>query len=131
MKKIVFYVVIIVLLFSLISCNGKTSTGDDEAAIQTIYKEFCEAVIAKDLNKIMSFYAPGDELLAFDAFIPRQYKGAAAYRKSYEDFFVSFPGPSKSTILDVNIRVSGNLAYASSLDQWTITDADNKSVDML
>ena len=79
----------------------------------------------------MSFYAPGNNLIAFDAFIPQQYKSAADYKKAYDDFFVAFPGPAKSVISDMNIKVSGNLAYASCIDKWTITGTDNKPIDMI
>ena len=134
MKKIIFYVTSIVtgiILFSTNSCKEKDNATSDEITIRTMYKEFSEAVASKDINKIMSFYAPGDELVAFDAFLPRQYKGATAYRKDYEGFFSSFPGPAKSVITDLNIKVSGNLAYTNCIDQWIITGADSKPVDMV
>ncbi|HEX3988916.1 MAG TPA: hypothetical protein VHZ30_05755, partial [Verrucomicrobiae bacterium] len=34
-----------------------------------------------------------DSLLVFDATIPRQYVGATAYKKDWEDFFDMVPGP--------------------------------------
>lgn len=137
MKKIILLLTFMtsgIILLSTNSCKEKanfTNTSADETAIKKIYKEFSDAVAAKDMKKIMSFYAPGDELIAFDAFVPLQYKGAAAYQKAYEDFFVAFPGPAKSNITDINIKVSGNLATASCIDQWTITGADNKPIDMI
>lgn len=134
MKKATFYFIAILscfFLFALTSCRPKNNTADGETAIKTIYKEFSEAVAAKDMKKIMSFYAPGNDLIAFDAFVPLQYKSAADYKKAYDDFFVAFPGPSKSIITDMNIKVSGNLAYASCIDKWTITGTDNKPIDMI
>ena len=119
-----------ILLFS-VSCNNKEDTSVDEATIRNIYKEFSDAVASKDINKIMSIYAPGNELLAFDAFIPRQYKGVASYQKDYENFLSAFPGPARSTISDLTIKISGNLAYASCIDQWTVTDSSNNKIDMI
>ena len=120
-----------ILPAGIISCNEKYSASADEAAIKTMYTEFSDAVAAKDLNRIMSFYAPGDELLAFDAFPPREYKGADAYRKDYEGFFAAFPNPVKSQISDLNIHLAGNMAYSTCFDEWTITDSANQSTQML
>ena len=134
MKRIILLFAVIatgIILLSTNSCKQKDNTSADETAIRTRYKEFTEAVAAKDINKIMSFYIPGDELLVFDAFTPRQYKGAKAYKKDYEDFFAAYPGQSKSIITDLTIKVSGDLAYASAIDQFTVTGADNKPIDMI
>lgn len=120
-----------IIFLGVTSCREKENTTTDETAIRAIYKEFSEAIAAKNLKKIMSVYTTGDELLVFDAFTPRQYNGASAYQKDYEGFFASFPGPAKSTVSNLNIKVSGNLAYTSCIDQWTITGADNKPIDML
>lgn len=120
-----------IILLSITSCKEKENTTGDETALRTIYKEFSEAVATKDIKKIMSFYVPGDELLVFDAFTPRQYKGATAYQKDYEDFFAAYPGPAKSTITDLTIKVSGNMAYTRCIDQFTITGTDNKPIDMI
>jgi len=119
-----------IILF-LSSCGNKENATADDAAIRNIYTEYTSAVIAKNVNKIMSFYAPGDELLAFDAFIPRQYRGTASYQKDYEEFFKAFPGAATSRISDLNIKVSGNLAYATCIDQWSVTDSSKAVLDMI
>jgi ketosteroid isomerase-like protein len=50
--------------------------------IQTLLKEWCDAVRAKDLDKIMAYYAP--DIVAYDAIIKLQFKGAQAYRQHWE-----------------------------------------------
>ena len=95
----------------------------DEQAIRAMYDRFSAAVASKDLGAIMSMYVPDDRLVAFDAFPPRQYVGAAAYRKDYEQFFVEFPGPATSQMSDVHVEAAGPLAFAHAfwLDIKSIT----------
>lgn len=49
--------------------------------IQTLIENWCAAVREKDLNKIMAYYAP--EIVAYDAIIQLQFKGAEAYRRHW------------------------------------------------
>jgi len=103
----------------------------DEQAIRRIYDEFSAAILAKDIEKVMSFYAKDADLVFFDGFAPRQYTGQASYRKSYTEFFKLFPGKSTSQI-DVNrVIVSGPLAAAYGTDRWLVTGTDGKPVEMV
>jgi len=88
---------------------------------------FRTAIEAKDLDTVMSFYAPN--VVAFAAFIPRQYTGAAAYRKSYEQFFEGFPGPATSDISDVHISIAGNQAVMYGIERWVVTGKDNQPLE--
>ena len=40
----------------------------------------------------MALYVPDQSLIVFDAAIPLQYTGAAAYTKDWNDFWAMFPG---------------------------------------
>jgi ketosteroid isomerase-like protein len=60
------------------------SSGNDEADINASLQRLVAAVNAKDINGIMAYYSPDESLLVFDAFPPRRYVGAAAYRKDWE-----------------------------------------------
>jgi uncharacterized protein (TIGR02246 family) len=103
----------------------------DENAIRAVYERYSAAVAARDVDRIMSFYSPGPELLLFDAFPPRQFVGPAAVRKDYEDFFAAFPGPARSKVSDLRITVKPPLAYATGIDAWSVTGADGKATDMV
>ena len=74
---------------------------------------------------------PDESLVAFDAFPPRQYVGATAYRKDYADFFAAFPGPAKSQASDVYVETSGPLGYARGFDRWVITGKDGKPLEVV
>jgi ketosteroid isomerase-like protein len=56
----------------------------DEADIKALEQNFVAAVKAKDSQKIMSLYAPGEKLFVFDVVPPRQYTGSDAYKKDWE-----------------------------------------------
>ena len=61
----------------------------DKAQIQALEEQLAAAIAAKDVDKVMQFYVPGDDLFVFDVIPPRQYVGAAAYRKDFEGFFAT------------------------------------------
>ena len=68
------------------------SRPNEEAEVNASAQRLVAAVNAKDINGIMAYYTPDDSLLVFDALIPRQYVGAAAFRKDWEGFLATYPG---------------------------------------
>jgi len=77
----------------------------------------------------MAYYAPGDRLDSYDIVPPLQYKGAAAYRKDYAEFFKQFKGPIHVDERDVDIEADNNVAFAHGLERLTGTSTDGKPVD--
>ena len=65
---------------------------NDEAEIKSVIESYVEALRAKDLDGIVSIYAP--DLVAFDIVPPLQYAGADTFRKHWEEGFSSIQGPS-------------------------------------
>jgi ketosteroid isomerase-like protein len=65
--------------------NNKTT---DEARIRGLIENWAKAVRAKDIDGIMANHAP--DILLFDVPSPVQWRGAEAYRKSWETFFPWF-----------------------------------------
>src|SRR3984957_7194959 len=47
----------------------------DKAAIQALEDTYNEGFNSKDVDKIMSVYAPGKQLFVFDVVPPREYRG--------------------------------------------------------
>ena len=72
---------------------GGSARADAGADIRALEERFVAAFKAKDLDAIMKAYAPGQTLVVFDVVPPRQYVGAAAYRKDWQTFFDSLEGP--------------------------------------
>lgn len=127
------YLLGMVLLSALASCTGAQTddTAADEQAIRAMYDQFSAAVTSRNVDAIMAFYASDDTLVAFDAFPPRQYLGAASYRKAYEGFFTAYPGPVTSEASDVRITSDGTLGFASSIDRWVATGGDGKTTEIV
>ncbi len=94
----------------------------DEKAIQALFQRFDVALKAKDVNTIMTLYAPN--VRVFDAGVPRQYKGAKAYRSVYEGLFATFPGPIETRVSDVASTVVGTMALTTNIETWVLTDKD-------
>ncbi len=93
--------------------------ADDEAQIKALEDRFTIAFSAKDVDAIMKVYVPDQSLFVFDLVPPRQYVGAAAYRKDWENFFTNFDGPIKFGISDLAIVADGNVGYSHSIQRVT------------
>jgi ketosteroid isomerase-like protein len=76
---------------------GGSARADAGADIRALEERFVAAFKAKDVDAIMKAYAPGQTLVVFDVVPPRQYVGAAAYRKDWQTFFNSLEGRSPSS----------------------------------
>lgn len=63
------------------------SKSRNEAEIRQLIDDWIEAFRAKDVERIMSFYA--QDVVAYDIVPPLQCKGAAEYRKDWEAMLAS------------------------------------------
>jgi ketosteroid isomerase-like protein len=121
--KLLVALLVILALGALVGFGSsvKTRSGTDEQAIRALYARYSVDAEARNLDAIMSYYAPGKTLVAFDAYPPRRYVGVAAYRKSYAGFFVAYPGPLTSKVSDLHVSAAGSFAYAFGVDRWVAT----------
>ena len=103
---------------------------DDEAKIRALKNQFAAAVNAKDLDAIMKVYLPDETLFVFDVVPPRQYVGAKAYRKDWEDFLALFKGPPKFEITDLQITAADPLGYSHSIQHVSGTDTKGEPIDL-
>jgi ketosteroid isomerase-like protein len=78
----------------------------------------------------MAYYTPDDSLLVFDALIPRQYVGAAAFRKDWEGFLATYPGALHAEVSDWKSETDGNLAYGHGMFKSSGPDKDGKPLDL-
>jgi len=79
-------------------------------AIHTLIKQWKQAVVAKDIDKIVSFYA--DDIIAFDAVSALQFKGKAAYRAHWQACMEVCPGPGVFDFHELHIVAADNSAFA-------------------
>lgn len=130
MKKL--GVVIGALLLGCVGCSSgprAESQANDQAEIKALEDRFLAAIKAKDINAIMACYVPDQSLVVFDVIPPRQYIGAQAYRKDFEDFFAAFPGPIEASMSDLDITVGGNVAFGHNIQHAIVTDKEGKKLD--
>ena len=102
--------------------------NNDEAEIKRVIESGVEALRAKDIDGIMSFYVP--ELVSFDIVPPLRYVGADAYRKRWEETFSSFQGPIGYEIHDLSITVGDDVAFTHSLNRRSGTMNNGQKTDL-
>ena len=92
---------------------------NDEAEIKRVIEGYVEAFRAKDLDGVMSIYAP--EIVTFDIVPPLQYVGADAMRKRWEEVCSSLPGLVGYEIADLTITVGEDMAFTHSFNRMSAT----------
>ncbi|MGC2445587.1 YybH family protein [Candidatus Binatus sp.] len=119
-----------IVILGLAFNAGAAST--DKAQIQALEEQLTAAFAARDVDKIMQCYAPGDDLFVFDTIPPRQYVGAAAFRKDYEDFFATAAAGSLTIQMsDLDITTDGKLAFAHYVSHMVMTDKSGAKLEMV
>lgn len=108
-----------------------TATANDRAEIEALENRYNDAFNAKDVNAIMSCYAPGKSLFVFDAVPPRQYPSWDAYKRDWEGLLAAFPGPVKIAISEQSITVAGSVAYGHNIQTAAFTRKDGSRLDIV
>jgi len=109
----------------------KPAADADKVAIQALEDTYNEGFNTKDVDKVMSVYAPGKQLFVFDVVTPREYKGWEAFKKDFEELFSGFPGPMKNTISEQTIHVVGSVAYGHNIQTGEFTGKDGTKVNIV
>lgn len=100
----------------------------NEAQIRERLESWAKAVRAKDVDGVMSHYAP--DILSFDLAPPLLYKGAGACRKNWAEWFPTFQGPVGYEIRELSITAGDNVAFSQSLNQIRGTRMDGEQTDL-
>ncbi len=85
---------------------------------------------AGDVERIMSFYAPGAATVAFDVLPPLQYSGFDAYKQHWSLFLALFQGPPKVDVAESQIVCSGDVAFVHALVRLKATLRDGRPLDI-
>lgn len=104
--------------------------ADAKADIQALESRFAAAVKAGDVDAIMKVYAPDESLFVFDVVPPRQYVGAAAYRKDWQEFIDQLKPPITFEISDLAITAGDDLAYSHSIQHVAGTGKKGDKIDL-
>jgi uncharacterized protein (TIGR02246 family) len=131
MKRLAFCMLAgLFVAIGLSSAMRAQAQSKDGQEIRGLEAKFAMAFAAKDVDAIMKFYVPGDELFVFDVGLPRQHVGWEDYRKDWKDFIALFPGPIKFDMQDLHIVSDGKIAYSHCIQHVAGTASDGTSMDM-
>jgi len=110
--------------------HASNSQANDAAEINASVQHLVAAVNAKDINGIMAYYTPDESLVVFDAVPPRQYLGATAFRKDWENFLAAYPKDIHAEVTDWKVESEGNLAYGHGFFRTVGPGKDGKPLDL-
>lgn len=82
-----------------------------------------EACRARDIDRLMSLYAP--DCIYFDVVPPLEFAGSAAIRQNFLRWFGEYDGPIGLETSHLNIAVNGDVAFAHMLH----LDSGNRNGD--
>jgi len=107
------------LLALLGAPTAALATPNDEISqLRMIESKFATAMNDKDLDAVMVLYAPGSSLFVFDVVGPPSvHSGWEQYREAFKHMFASIDGPLRLTMSDLDVKVSGDVAYSRSLQR--------------
>jgi ketosteroid isomerase-like protein len=85
-----------------------------EAVIRQRIEDCLRAIRAKDIDGVMSLYAPS--VTSFDIVPPLRYAGADNKRRAWQEAFASYQGSIGYEARELSITMNGDLAFARSLN---------------
>lgn len=130
MKKMALRALAGMLLLCVLALAFQSKSTSEEAEIRALYHTFGSAFHAKDADKIMSLYLPGQQLVAFDVTPPREYLGWNAYKKSWQGFFATFSGSPTLETEEITIGAAGDLGYSYSIERTLGRLTDGSKMDI-
>jgi ketosteroid isomerase-like protein len=124
---------LVVLLLAGIPAVARAQTkmaSSSRAEIEALETRYINAFNAKNVDQIMSCYAPGKMLFVFDAVPPREYAGWDAYKRDWEGLFSAYPGPLSNAISGQSITVVGTVAYGHNIQSGYFTAKDGSRLNV-
>ncbi|SDH42769.1 YybH family protein [Pseudomonas abietaniphila] len=100
--------------------SQSSPVSTDPQQIQALLERWCAAVRDKDLDAIMRYYAP--DIVAYDAIIQLQFKGADAYRQHWAFCLGMCEGAMLFETHQLTIHADGDVAFAHWLNKCGGTD---------
>jgi ketosteroid isomerase-like protein len=108
--------------------STEKNKATDEAQIRQLIGDWAKALRAKDIEGVMSHYAP--DFLLFDLAPPLQYKGADAYRKNWEGWFATWQGSIGYEIHNLSITVGDEVAFSHSFNRISGARTSGEETDV-
>ena len=86
----------------------------NEATIRELIDGFVRAIRAKDINGVMSVFAP--DIVSFDFGPPLQHGGGVEFRERWQGIFESYQGPIDFEVRELSITAGDDVAFSHSLN---------------
>ena len=99
-----------------------------EALIRQRIEDCAKALNAKDIDGVMSLFAPN--MVSFDIVAPLRYVGADGKRRAWQGAFAALRGPIAYEVRDLNVTTHGELAFVHSLNHLNATLASGQITDL-
>src|SRR4029434_7685367 len=93
----------------------KENRAKNDVEIRELIGGFVKAIRAKDINGVMSVFAP--EVVSFDLGPPLQHGGGATFMKRWLELFESYQGPIDYEVRDLSITAADDVAFSHSLNR--------------
>jgi uncharacterized protein (TIGR02246 family) len=93
----------------------KENRAKNDAAIRELIDGFVKAIRAKDINGVMSVFAP--EVVSFDLGPPLQHGDGEIFMKRWLELFESYQSPIDYEVRDLNITAGDDVAFSHSLNR--------------
>jgi len=120
-KRVFLPAILVLLLLPSLTLRAQAPASASEAAIKALYTKWNDAFNKKDVDTIMSLYAP--DVFVYDVIPPRAYPSWDAYKKNWQDLFAQFPAVN-NTVSDLHVTVVGPAAYTRFINSGTMTAKD-------
>ena len=99
-----------------------------EAPIRQRVADFARAVRAKDIDGVVSLYAP--DIVSFDVDPPLRCAGTDNKRRAWQEFFAAHAGPTAYEVRELDVTTDGELAFVHSLNHVKGTLASGHITDL-
>jgi uncharacterized protein (TIGR02246 family) len=99
----------------------------NEAAIRKLIDGFVKAIHAKDMNGVMSVFAP--DVVSFDLGPPLHHGGGEAFMKRWHELFGSYQSPIDYEVRGLSIVAGDDVAFSHSLNRIGGTMKNGRKTD--
>jgi uncharacterized protein (TIGR02246 family) len=99
----------------------------NEAAIRELIDGFVKAIRAKDIDGVISVFAP--EIVSFDLGPPLQHGGGETFMKRWQELFESYQNPIHYEVRDLSIAAGDDVAFSHSLNRVSGTMKNGQKTD--
>jgi uncharacterized protein (TIGR02246 family) len=109
------------------SMTVKENKTKNEAEIRELIDDFAKAIRAKDIDGVMSVFAP--EVVSFDLGPPLQHGSGETFMKRWQELFNLFQGPIDCEVRDLSIIAGEDVASSHSLNRVSGTTKNGQKND--